>query len=100
MKLPRPRLTIRRLMVLVAIAGLILGAAIPLLERRRRFARIMNSHWAEVDRWALKVGLFRPETIGRSPTAKVGWHAEMASKYRHAARYPWLPVWPDPPEPE
>jgi hypothetical protein len=34
------------------------------------------------------------------------WRDEMrhlkrlAAKYKHAARYPWLPVEPDPPEPE
>ena len=27
-------------------------------------------------------------------------HAAMAHKYEHAARYPWLPVEPDPPEPD
>ena len=27
-------------------------------------------------------------------------HAAMAHKYEHAARYPWLPVKPDPPEPD
>jgi hypothetical protein len=26
------------------------------------------------------------------------WHDAMARKYRQAARYPWLPVMPDPPE--
>jgi hypothetical protein len=28
------------------------------------------------------------------------YHAAMTAKYEHAARYPWLPVAPDPPEPE
>jgi hypothetical protein len=28
------------------------------------------------------------------------WHQALAPKYRHAARYPWLPVMADPPEPE
>ena len=28
------------------------------------------------------------------------YHTAMARKYRHAARYPWLPVEPDPPPPE
>jgi hypothetical protein len=30
----------------------------------------------------------------------VEWHDSMARKYEHAARYPWLPVEPDPPAPE
>src|SRR5437870_1763631 len=28
------------------------------------------------------------------------FHAEMSRKYSYAARHPWLPVEPDPPEPE
>jgi hypothetical protein len=28
------------------------------------------------------------------------YRAAMVRKYRHAAGYPWLPVEPDPPEPE
>jgi hypothetical protein len=28
-----------------------------------------------------------------------GWHEAMADKYERAARYPWLCVEPDPPEP-
>jgi hypothetical protein len=33
--------------------------------------------------------------------AEIGaWHARLKEKYRHAARYPWLAIEPDPPEPE
>ena len=28
------------------------------------------------------------------------WHEEMAEKYRKAARFPWFPVVPDPPQPK
>ncbi len=31
---------------------------------------------------------------------RTAWHAAMKAKYEHAARYPWLPVAPDPPEPK
>ena len=30
---------------------------------------------------------------------QIAYHAELTHKYRHAARYPWLSVEPDPPEP-
>jgi hypothetical protein len=33
-------------------------------------------------------------------TPRLAYHATMARKYERAARYPWLPVEPDPPEPE
>ena len=38
---------------------------------------------------------------GRTTSAEEIAHEEiLARKYRRAARYPWLPVGPDPPEPE
>ncbi len=49
-------------------------------------------------------GQGRGEDQMRKSTAnlprKIGYHAAMARKYEHAAGYPWLPVEPDPPEPE
>jgi hypothetical protein len=30
---------------------------------------------------------------------RISYDAAMARKYRHAARYPWLPIEPDPPRP-
>jgi hypothetical protein len=33
--------------------------------------------------------------------AEIGaWHAHLKEKYHHAARYPWLAIESDPPEPE
>ncbi len=32
-------------------------------------------------------------------TNTIAYYVAMSHKYRHAARYPWLPVEPDPPEP-
>jgi hypothetical protein len=31
---------------------------------------------------------------------KIFYHESLARRYERAARYPWLPVEPDPPEPE
>jgi hypothetical protein len=31
---------------------------------------------------------------------KISYHESLARRYERAARYPWLPVEPDPPEPE
>ena len=38
--------------------------------------------------------------VGRLSKAGIAYHAAIARKYRHVARYPWLPIEPDPPEPE
>lgn len=37
--------------------------------------------------------------VGDYP-GRIKWRTEMMRKYERAARYPWLPVTPDPPEPE
>jgi hypothetical protein len=37
---------------------------------------------------------------GLSEEATASYHATLKRKYEHAALYPWLPVEPDPPEPQ
>ena len=32
--------------------------------------------------------------------ARTRWHLMLRDKYERALRYPWLPIEPDPPEPE
>ena len=82
-------MTIRRLMVAVAIAGLIAGIGIEGERRRVRFLAIAENHsWMA----CAAIALDRPEIMT--------WHDSMQRKYEHAARYPWLPVALDPPEPE
>jgi hypothetical protein len=36
----------------------------------------------------------------RTDEGRAAWHAALWRMYDRAARYPWLPVSPDPPEPE
>jgi hypothetical protein len=102
MKLPRVRFTVRRMMVAVAIIGLIFGVA-EMMRRRARFAN-------EAETWALLADLFErgrfisvhsPTDIVPKPPARfAAYYRMMAEKYRVAARFPFLPVPPDPPEPE
>ncbi len=95
MRLPRPRFTVRRLMVAVAIVELIAGV---LLDRGRRFREMVDRHW--------KLWLENPACVvdSRIPDEVQARRSEydraMGEKYEHAARYPWLPVAPDPPEPK
>lgn len=96
---PRPRFSVRRLMLAVAIMGIVLGVTI---ERRDRFRRIAAHHEAEVEKL---VGRLPPEVVyGHSSDdpimRRLEWHEPMRLKYERAARYPWLPVRPDPPEPK
>ena len=47
-----------------------------------------------------EVRTFRPTADAGVAKARAAHHAALRSKYERAARYPWLPVEPDPPEPE
>ena len=102
MRLPPLRFTVKRMMVAVALVGTGLGVAI---ERRKRFERIADHHRAEFQRLARRlpqIGYGDPfdDPILGPVWRRLEWHEPMRLKYEHAARYPWLPVEPDPPEPE
>ncbi len=113
MKLPRIQFTVRRVMVVVALAALAFG---------------INRYWAArqhyLEKAAMHAGfrayvLMSPDSIrywenrwtdqrlgkpARYPwpakppfvPAMLEYHDEMRLKYEQAARYPWLAVAPDP----
>jgi hypothetical protein len=95
----RPRLTIRRLMVLVALAAIALGIV-------GRFQRLSVTFQQKAEAYQKRVVFtYRMTGIGDSqiPSPNLernSWTMAMMAKYRWAARYPWFPVAPDPPEPE
>lgn len=84
-----PRFTVRRLMVAVAIVALFGGIFIETKHRCQRFGKIAMIHWFN----ALS------DANSNSENKQV-FHTYMWAKYTRASRYPWLPVAPDPPEPE
>jgi hypothetical protein len=92
-RLPRVRFTVRRLMVAVAVVGITLGALAACRSRSARFREIRDRHRA-----AMIVGFEAPGEA--APAARLDWHRAIERKYEYAARHPWLPVAPDPPEPE
>ena len=113
-----PRMTTRRWMIVVAIAATLLTA-----EKLRRNWRERSlkaaAYLAVAKSWsddASKVELMMVLPRSRSDPASAARLAglekvarnyrdfersnrELASKYERAARYPWLPVEPDPAEP-
>jgi hypothetical protein len=105
MKLSRPRFTVRRLMVVVALAALLLGVIAGVENRRRSFLSLVDAHRAGMIAWEegdpSETSRERFDLSGRKVSLKDHrWHLQMAEKYERAARYPWLPVAPDPPAPE
>ena len=88
----RPRLTVRRLMIAVASVAAVLGIGTELGRRSRMFAWLSSQH-AIAAAPRIRGWPVRPDRIGQ-------WHQDLEVKNRTAAASPWLPVRPDPPDPE
>ena len=95
-----PRMTTRRWMVAVAVVAVACAATIALMERSRRFAHIARHHAGALPVISYVDIVSGDETRLSWGRCVTSWHAQMAKKYQYAARYPWLPVEPDPPRPE
>lgn len=92
-------------MVVVAIVGLVVGLGLEGERRRRRYHARARQHAI------IREDLHRFLTIvapsdsvqffgdRRAIAERVGYHGRLKVKYEQAARFPWLPVEPDPPEP-
>jgi hypothetical protein len=117
-----PRMTMRRWMIVVAVVGIVLGLTIEraaldhlgvalgavvgivlgvTIERRNRFRKIAAHHQAQFKKLASQGNI--PLFAGSSDAPivrRLEWHESMRLRYEDAARYPWLRVEPDPPEPE
>jgi hypothetical protein len=93
-------MTTRRLMVVVAVVAMLMGEAdIAQRLRRRRdeFASRAQWHGEIVAAWNAR---WRPAPPGAATLRLMAYHGSLASKYWYAARYPWLPVEPDPSPPD
>jgi hypothetical protein len=87
------RFTVRRLMVAVAIVAALLGT---------RHAWLMRGYYLErADHFRLIQWQLRSQGshAGLEPLAWIAHYRSLEAKYERAARYPWLPVAPDPPGP-
>jgi hypothetical protein len=129
-RLPRFRIRTLMVVVALAgvIAGTLVGCA-RMAARRQRFNALAKAHGSDelVARSLAKMAYDQIDTLaamrkaeeanGNPPDpwddviaqarlqathscAFADYHAALKRKYEHAARRPWLPVPPDPPEPE
>jgi hypothetical protein len=89
-RLRKPRMTIRLLLVLVALAGLATEAG--LIGWR---AWSYSKRAADHARY-----LMSGRSLIYDSSELRGWHVEMRRKYELATSRPWLSVEPDPPPPE
>ncbi len=107
MKLPRFRL--RTLLILVVLAGCGVWVVLSLRRRSEEFRRAADRH-AETAAMlrSANAGWVNGSKRGGTPSYPATaapdryetYHLTMARKYDCAARYPFLPVAPDPPETE
>lgn len=111
-----PRLTIRRIMLLVAILAVLMASGIltsRLWALSARYRHRANASLEEVRLLRENLKAYDAGTVvGRNITqAEVDrlavwfrkllpYHEARARKYDYAARHPWIAVPPDPPQPE
>jgi hypothetical protein len=114
--MPLARMTTRRWMVAVAVVGLLMGGAIGIVRLKRRsddFTVRSQNHARQASLYNLYTpgvdehlrATVEPEMRSVLENRKAyllgafAYHDAMTGKYLRAARYPWLPVEPDLPEP-
>ncbi len=100
-----PRMTTRRWMAVVAVVGLLMGLAIVgyRLKQWHSYFVARAVHHRSMEVVFKSFGgtlLANSNRIRASVSENLGYHVAMARKYRHAARFPWLSIAPDPPEPQ
>lgn len=137
MRMPRVRFSVRGLMVVVAIAGVVFAVPRVLWLRTRYFLNEARYHallqaaynkghidyhgdliWPhryleltisvdDLESWKAYLATRRPIPSWKQVTVSADrapgisfYHWNLRNKYERAARQPWLPVAPDPPEPE
>ena len=101
-----PRMKTRPWMIAVVVVVVVLGVG-KLNQRSRSDASLAKFH-AESEKECWR-SLEASESMRFDHADRKEWtaytrgvlryHARMARKYEHAARYPWLSVEPDPPKP-
>jgi hypothetical protein len=98
-------------MLAVALVALIMGIGIEGRRRRSRFEELAGKHYilslpappafiVDPGNPAHHIRLNETEMNSDLAKRRFTYHARLCEKYRRAARYPWLPVEADPPEPE
>jgi len=90
-----PRLTIRWMVLVVAVVGLACGMLVRSARHRDKALRYTLSDYVVVQGYYPE----RTPSLERRVGQLSAHYSVLAAKYERLARYPWLPVPPDPPEP-
>jgi hypothetical protein len=95
----RPRLTIRRLMMMIVLVSLAL-AGLGLMRRRELLLDRSAEHFGPAAMEGTLVMTDEGPAYTNLRTEKGRWHEAMRRKYDYYGHRPWLSVPPDPPEPD
>jgi len=99
-----PRMTTRRWMILVAVVGASIQAIRWHLKWSRAYLWLAERRAASKSFRTLFVPGKGPVRINRNgqliSPERDRWYAATSDTYYRAAHFPWLPVEPDPPQPE
>jgi len=85
------------MLIAVAFVAVCLGAA-ELGGRATRYSALADDYNAK-ERNSWIIAIVMDGDCVRYPSQWAPYYAQLRDKYRKAARYPWLPVEPDPPRP-
>jgi hypothetical protein len=94
-----PRMTARRWMVAIAIVADVLAVNVHLSRVADQYRAIAEHHYSHRNT-STGSGSAGSEELERRDLVRARWHMKLGDKYRIAALRPWIPVPPDPPEPD
>jgi hypothetical protein len=101
MKMPTFRFAVRSLMTFVVVAAVVMWV-FQMCRRSVKYRELATAHAAR-EQYLIGLGNAAGGVMNDmriwSKEEHIGFVRALRLKYERAARYPWLPVEPDPPEP-
>ena len=98
MTMPRPRFSLRTLLVVVTVCAVGCAAAIAQINRAARLRQLADQHGVEV--WNNACIIQKKRRYRVDPRLAIEYHRAMEEKYREQIWHPWVALSSDPPKPD